>query len=214
MSVAAPRVGILGGTFDPPHLGHLVAAEVARDRLGLDQVWLMVAASPPHKARASALEHRLAMARLAAADNPALVVSDLEAHRDGPSYTVDTLRQLHHLLGPASEPGSGPGAGAELFFLAGTDVVAELGSWREPEACLALARFVVLDRPGAPGVGDACPYGPLRHLGVAPLSLASTQLRALVASGRSIRYLVPDAVAAYIELHGLYRAELPGEAAA
>jgi len=190
------RVGVFGGTFDPPHLGHLALAEWARGRLGLSRVLFVPAGQPPHK-RARAVTpatHRLAMTRLAARGNPAFVVSDIEAAREGPSFTVDTLRALK-----ASE------RGARLVLVLGEDSLDEFGTWRDPAGILKLATLAVAERPGRRA-------GRTRHprctwLGNPRLEISSSVLRRRVREGRSLRYLVPDAVIAYIRRHRLYGAD-------
>ncbi|MBI5708741.1 MAG: nicotinate (nicotinamide) nucleotide adenylyltransferase [Candidatus Eisenbacteria bacterium] len=195
------RIGLFGGTFDPPHLGHLALAEWARDRLALDRVLFMPAGVPPHK-RGRALSgavHRVAMARLAVRGHRAFAVSTLEARRRGPSFTVDTLRALK-----AAHPG------ARLYLLMGADSLDDFASWHEPGAIAGLATLVVAARPGAgrPRGGRRAGRGlpariiRLRNPGI---ELSSSALRARARAGRSLRCLVPDAVAAYIARHRLYR---------
>ena len=133
------RIGLLGGTFDPPHLGHLVAAETARDVLGLDQVWWLVAGQPWMKGDETPVEHRLAMAQAAVAGDDAMVVDDREARRDGPTYTADTLAELRE-----EHPG------AAWTFLLGTDAAASLPQWERIEQAIELADWAVVSRPGAP----------------------------------------------------------------
>jgi nicotinate-nucleotide adenylyltransferase len=208
---SAVQVGILGGSFDPVHLGHLVVGETARDQLALDRVLFIPAASPPHKlgrVLASARD-RLAMLRLAIRDNPGLDWSDLEIRRGGTSYTLDTLLELRRKLGPA----------AGLHFLIGADSALELHTWHRARELLDLARFVIIPRPGfdteeldrlrgALGAGRVARLK--RSLLRSPhLAISSTDLRERVASGRSIRYLVPEPVRRYIERHALYRGAGP-----
>ncbi len=189
------RIGLFGGTFDPPHVGHLVLAECARDRLRLDEVRFVPAGSPPHKrgARVSRAAHRVAMARLAARGNRAFSVSTLEARRAGPSFTVETLRAV-----AAEDPA------ARLFLLMGGDSLDDFPTWREPEAILRLATLVVARRPGAAARGRR---GGRRvtWLDNAEIALSSSLIRSQVRAGRSIRYLVPESVASYIARHRLYR---------
>jgi nicotinate-nucleotide adenylyltransferase len=199
----ASRIGILGGTFNPPHIAHLLCASEARAQLELDQVWLMPAGVPPHKPTAEepGIEHRLAMCRLAAgAHSEWLEVSALEAERNGPSYTVDTLRELH-AMSPATE----------LTFIVGGDMAWSLPTWREPEAILELARIAVAERVGArreevreqlaelAGAGERVVY-----IDVPRIDISSAALRQRVRAGRPITYLVPDAVSNYIEERSLY----------
>jgi len=191
------RIGLFGGTFDPPHLGHLALAEWARARLGLERVVFMPAGRPPHKRGRplTAAAHRLAMTRLAARGNAAFAVSDLEARRRGPSFTVDTLRALR-----ARHPG------ARLYLLMGADSLADFPTWREPGAIARLATLVVAARPlGARPEPRTGPTARVVMLDNPVLAISSSALRARARAGRSLRYLVPDAVAAYVARHRLYR---------
>jgi nicotinate-nucleotide adenylyltransferase len=197
------RIGILGGTFNPPHLGHLVCAQEAYLQLGLDRVMLMPARIPPHKPVEDepGVAHRLELCRLAVqGDNDRFEVSDLEAVRPGPSYTVDTLDQLH-----ARAPDS------ELFLIVGGDIAAGLPRWREPDRVLSLATLAIATRQGTEpetvdralaevrGGDRATPFA-MPEIGV-----SSTMIRDRVRAGQPIKYLVPDLVASYIDRHGLYR---------
>jgi nicotinate-nucleotide adenylyltransferase len=193
------RIGVFGGTFDPPHLGHLVLAEWAWAQLRLDRVLLIPAGVPPHKLgrRLSDPAHRLAMTRLAVRGNPALGVSDLEARRAGPSFTVDTLGALRR-----RHPG------AHLFLLMGEDSLADFPTWHDPEGITRLATLVVADRPRK--ARRARPARLPRGARVVRLDnplvdVSSSALRARARARRPLRYLVPDAVAAYVERHELYR---------
>ena len=186
------KVGVFGGSFDPVHLGHLVAAEGAAERLGLDQVRFVPAGQHPFKTgHHAAPEHRLAMVDLAIRDNPRFLLDPREAGRAGPSYTADTLRQLR-----AESPGDA------LFLLIGADAALELPAWRDVEAIAGVAVIVVLTRPGA-----AAPAHRLieRIVEVPGIDLSATAIRDAVRCGASIRYLVPGAVEDYIRTHGLYR---------
>jgi nicotinate-nucleotide adenylyltransferase len=201
------RVGLLGGTFNPPHVGHLVCAQEAFVRLRLDRVLLVPAGVPPHKEVEvePGIEHRVAMCQAAVADDTRLGVSRADADRTGPAYTVDLLRTVQ-----ATAPGD------ELWFIVGGDMAYSLPSWREPEAVLALARLAVAEREG---VRRADIAERLSALAGAPeridffamprLDVSSSLLRRRAAEGAPLRYLVPDAVAAYIEREGLYRAVRP-----
>ncbi|GAB4424459.1 MAG: nicotinate-nucleotide adenylyltransferase [Chloroflexi bacterium OHK40] len=196
------RIGIYGGTFDPIHIGHLAIAEEARVALGLSRVMVVPAARQPLKgAEGAPAEHRLAMARLACADNPAFVVDDLELRRPPPSYTIDTLRALAARLGPT----------AELYFVLGADAARDLPRWRSADAILALARIAVVGRPGTtlhlPSLAAALPaaVGRVTLLPGPHLDISSTELRRRIAENRPVRYLVPEPVRAYIAAHGLYR---------
>ena len=222
------RTGILGGTFDPIHVGHLAVAAAARRRLGLDRVWLTPAAVPPHRAAgpAASAYHRFAMVALACSDGDAFDPCDIELDRPGPSYTADTLRRLQ---------ASGPAA-AGLFFLSGADAFAEIATWRDYPAVLSLANFVVTSRPGleASGLPARLPeLAPRMHVladngetpGDTPTPLiylmdcptpdvSSTGIRARIREGRTITGLVPPAVDDYIRRHGLYGASPVSDGAA
>lgn len=186
-------VGLFGGSFDPIHVGHLIVGRAVAEDLGLDELRFMPAGEQPLKRgrHAAAAPHRMAMVAAAVADEPGLAVERLEADRPGRSYTVDTLRALR-----AREPGR------EFVLLLGADAAADLDQWHEAAALPGLARLVAFARPGAPR-----PSHPLLHRVVESpaVEISSTAIRGRVAAGRSIRYLVPDAVAEYIATHGLYR---------
>ncbi|MDX1532260.1 MAG: nicotinate-nucleotide adenylyltransferase [Rhodothermales bacterium] len=197
VSEAAPRrLGLFGGSFNPPHLAHLAVAEAAREQADLDRVlWLPAATSPFKQGEAlPAPEHRLAMTRLAVEGNPAFGVSDVEVRRGGVSYTVDTVRAVQ-----AAHPE------AALFLLLGGDGLAGFRQWRAWEELLGRVRLLVYRRPGS---ADPPLDGALRDrvsfLDAPPLGLSSTYVRGLLRAGRSARYLVPDAVLRYAEAHGLY----------
>jgi nicotinate-nucleotide adenylyltransferase len=196
----AQRLGLFGGTFDPIHQGHLALAEAARDTLDLEIVF-MPAGQPPHKPeqRVTPAADRLAMVRAAIADNPGFRVSTLELERAGPSYTVDTLETLAATT-------------ADLSLILSTEAVADLASWHRPERILELATLVVVPRDGFPDLDEAT----VSRLvpGTRPrvvildgprLRLSASVIRRRAAAGRSVRYLVPDAVATYIGDHALYR---------
>jgi len=199
------RIGILGGTFNPPHIGHLVCAQEAYLQLELERVMLIPARMPPHKPvdDEPGVEHRLEMCRLAADGESCLEVSELEVQRPGPSYTVDTLQALH-----SATPDS------ELFLIVGADIAIGLPKWREPERVVSLARVAVAQRPGT---ARAEVERVLDHLGGAErgrffdmpeIGISSTMLRDRVRAGIPTRYLMPDAVRSYIERHYLYRGSL------
>jgi len=196
------RLGLMGGTFDPIHVGHLILAEQARERFGLGKVLFVTAANPPHKAGngISDVADRLEMTRLAVAGNAFFECSTIEIERDGPSYTVDTIKQILGLYGPD----------AEVHLLLGADEGRDLMKWREPYEIQRLAKIVVANRPGLPvaEVMGALPEG--LAAGITPLEMpgvdiSSTDLRERVRSCRSIRYLVPRAVEEYIWSRGLYK---------
>ena len=188
------RLGVFGGTFDPPHLGHLAAASDAAQALALDRVLWIPAAEHPFKRGSVAAppELRLEMVRAAVAGDGRFEACDLELRRSGPSYTVTTLRELQ-----AWHPG------AELFFLTGADNLRELAQWREPDEVVRLARLVVVSRQGE-GVPVGLPYA-ATAVSVTRLDISSTELRRRVAAGETIRYLVPEPVREISERTGLYR---------
>ena len=189
------RIGVFGGTFDPPHVGHLVTAINVAHSLELDSVVLMVNNVPWQKVGErpiTPVEHRLAMVRAAVADTPGLEVSDIEVRRGGPSYTADTLADLR-----SAEPD------ADLHVILGRDAAAGFTTWERHEEVAAGAHLVVVDRPGEPVVLD--PAFAWERVDIPELELSSTELRDRVAAGRSIRYLTPDAVATCIAERGLYR---------
>jgi len=197
------RVGVMGGTFDPIHHGHLVAAQEAASALDLNPVLFIPVWQPPHKSEepTASPEDRACMVRLAVADNPLFEVSTLEIERSGRSYTVDTLQRLAELY-----------QGADLHFIVGMDSLAELPKWHDPVGILGLARIVALYRPGWQTVdldqlAQALPesVGRVSVVPMPELDISATELRERISEGRPIRYLVPDAVAAYIERQGLYR---------
>jgi nicotinate-nucleotide adenylyltransferase len=197
------RIGILGGTFDPPHIGHLWLATLAADALGLSRVLLMPAARPPHKGKkaVSNAADRVMMTRLAISGDPQLDLSLVEMERPGPSYTVDSLVALRASLG-----------GACLVLIMAADSLAEIDTWREPDRLLELAEWAVGPRPGSELPERAAlleRFGPAAsriHLLDGPsLDVSSSEIRRRVAAGRSIRYLVPRAVAELIADRGLYR---------
>jgi nicotinate-nucleotide adenylyltransferase len=196
-------VGILGGTFNPPHLAHMVCASEARAQLSLDLVLLVPTGVPPHKEMEEepGRAHRLEMCRRAAdGHGDWLEVSSIEIDRDGPSYTVDTLGEIN-----ATRPGD------ELTFIVGGDMAWSLPSWHQPETILELAAVAVAERAGArreevrlrlAGMRGA---QQIRYIDVPRLDISSSALRRRVREGRPIDYLVPDAVADYIDRQGLYR---------
>lgn len=207
------RIGLLGGTFDPVHFGHLRGALEAAECLGLDELRLIPSARPPHRGqpRASA-EQRLAMVQLATGGVTGLMVDDRELQRDRPSYTVETLESLRSELGDT----------VTLFMILGWDAFGGLPAWHRWEELLGLCNLVVLQRPdydpelpevlkdllAARSVSDpgsvSARYGQIICLAQTPLAISATHIRQLVAERRSPRFLLPDAVLDYIETHGLY----------
>jgi nicotinate-nucleotide adenylyltransferase len=196
------RIGILGGTFNPPHLGHLVSAQEAYLQLELDRVLFIPASIPPHKAVEDepGADHRVALCRLAIAGDERFDVEDLEISRPGPSYTVDTLEELH-----SRAPDS------ELFLIVGGDIAAGLPEWHQPERVLSLATLAVAQRRGTSRSAVREALGGLRggerarFFEMPTIGLSSTMIRDRVRSGVSIRYFVPDVVSQYIDQHQLYR---------
>ena len=194
-------IGVFGGTFDPIHVGHLAVAQEAADALGLERVLFVPAGEPPHKPGRSitAAPHRRAMVELAIADNPRFALEPVELDRPGPSYTADTLEALS-------------ARDVALTLILSADAFLALHEWHDPERILTLARVAVAPRQGYPAAG---PDYLARHfpdhrdrvsfLDGPQIRLSASDLRRTAASGRSLRYLVPDAVAAYIDDHGLYR---------
>lgn len=198
------RIGIMGGTFDPIHYGHLVAAETARIELGLDKVLFIPTGLPPHKETRLVTDPslRYAMVEMSIRNNKEFQVSRMEIDRKGPTYTIDTLRILSDFL-----------PGQEIFFITGTDALKELLTWREPEEIISLARIIGVSRPGYDSQGllenILSKYPFMRDrvslLEVPALAISSTDIRQRVLSGKSIRYLLPDEVRMYIEQNELYR---------
>lgn len=197
------RLGIMGGTFDPVHFGHLLCAEDARDILGLDAVIFMPAGVPSFKrdAQIASVEHRVNMLRLATCDNPAFDVSLLEVERSGVTYTVDTLRTLK-----AYYPSN-----VHLYFITGADSIRDLPCWYGAEELASLATFVGVARPGydLESARRACEKGGLGfdivYLRIESLAISSTDVRRRVNQGSTIRYRTPVAVCSYIQEHHLYQ---------
>jgi nicotinate-nucleotide adenylyltransferase len=205
--VVPGRVGILGGTFDPIHIGHLAVAEEARESLGLERILFVPAGHPWQKASlpVSPIAHRLAMVELAIAGNPAFELSTVEAFGSGPTYSVETIESL------AMEERRA-GREPDLWFILSTETFLALPTWHDPRRLLEGCRLAVAPRPGhpppdpgwlserLPGAGDRAMF-----LDAPSIDISAHELRARVREGRSIRYLVPDAVVAYIGDHGLYQ---------
>jgi nicotinate-nucleotide adenylyltransferase len=192
------RIGLYGGTFDPIHFGHLRAAENAREELGLDLVAFVPAKAPPHRLRpTTSPEDRLEMTRRALAPYPAFAAWDAELRREGPSYTVDTIDEIQR-----ERP-------RDAFVLVvGADTWPEIPSWREPERLLGLVEVAVVDRPGfeAPSVAPPFPGARgARRVGGPGLPLSASAIREHARAGRSVRFLVPDAVEDFIQARRLYR---------
>jgi nicotinate-nucleotide adenylyltransferase len=193
------RIGIMGGTFDPIHNGHLVCAEEARMQFRLDEVVFVPAGAPWQKRDVSPAEDRYLITMLATASNCHFSVSRIDIDRSGPTYTVDTLRAFRAFYGE----------GAELFFITGTDAVAEILTWKDPEAVLDEAHFIAANRPSyslsdehRELFGDR-----VSVMEIPALAISSTDIRKRVAEGRTIRYLLPREVREFIAERGLYRTD-------
>jgi nicotinate-nucleotide adenylyltransferase len=214
MSKPQPRVavGVMGGTFDPIHYGHLVAAEAVRHMLGLQRVVFVPAGHPPHKLDRPVTEgrHRYLMTVMATVTNPHFEVSRVEVDRPGPSYTVDTMRTFRRTLGPE----------AELWFITGLDAVREILTWHEPKVFLSLCHVAAVTRPGyaieeaqrvrekmLSLLGEGHPAPRFEVFEVPALAISSSDIRRRVREGEPIKYLLPDTVETYIEKMGLYRPE-------
>lgn len=193
------RLGLMGGTFDPVHHGHLVIAEAARAEFRLDRVVWVPSGDPPHKGdQVTPAEHRYAMVLLATAGHPQFQVSRLEVERQGPSYSLETVRHFQ-----AAHPG------AELFFITGADAVLELLTWHRPDEVVRSCRFIAVTRPGYAleelrRVLPAAYLERIELLAVPAVEISSTDLRRRLREGRTVRYLLPDTVEAYLRKHGLY----------
>ncbi len=200
------RVGVFGGSFDPVHMGHLGVAEEARERFGLDRVVFVPAAQPPHKGTKTlaAAADRLQMLRLAVEGNPHFLVSDIEMHREGPSYTIDTLEEIQRIYPEY-----------QVYFIVGADSLADLHTWHRAGELVEKFDFIIIGRPGIPGpskedlarrfgreiaqkLDDGFPRS-------AVFNISATEIRTRIGEGRSIRYLVAAAVERYILRNGLYR---------
>ncbi|MCD6363876.1 MAG: nicotinate-nucleotide adenylyltransferase [Synergistetes bacterium] len=195
------RIGIMGGTFDPIHYGHLIAAEEARQTFCLDKVIFIPAKIPPHKLghRISDPEHRYRMVLLATLDNPLFEVSRIEIDRKGVSYSVDTVRELREKLGDE----------VELFFITGIDIVADLKSWKEPETLLKMCNFIAVSRAGysLEILKKNLPRNFLSRINIIEIPsppISSTDIRRRVRHRKTIKYLVPSLVESYIRKAGLY----------
>jgi nicotinate-nucleotide adenylyltransferase len=199
--MSGQRVGIMGGTFDPVHYGHLVTAEAAREWYGLQEVVFVPSGHPPHKTAGTVSDFwsRYQMAVLATATNPFFEVSRMEYERGGHSYTVDTVRAFRQLYGEATE----------LFFVTGADAILEIIEWKQPEELLAMCRFIAATRPGYDLrqlnalLGEYF-SGSVSILEIPAPNISSSDIRERVRRGASIKYLVPEAVEAYIIKNRLY----------
>ena len=190
------RVGIMGGTFDPIHHGHLVAASEVASLYGLHEVIFVPTGRPWQKSEreVSDSEHRYLMTVIATASNPRFWVSRVDIDRSGPTYTIDTIRDIAALR-----------PDAELFFMTGADALAQILSWKDAGEALTLAHFVGVTRPGYELSDAHLPHDSVRLLDVPALAISSSGCRERVAAGRPVWYLVPDGVVQYINKHRLYR---------
>jgi nicotinate-nucleotide adenylyltransferase len=195
------KIGILGGTFDPIHLGHLVLAEQVREKLNLDQVIFIPSAIPPHKTKQklSPAKDRFQMTNLALEGNPKFSVSDMELKREGLSYTIDTLKMLKRKY-----------QNSKIYFLTGSDVLDEIRTWKDPEQIYRMVQVVIATRPGFDS------FDPDNHFAkksiIVPITgvdISSTRIREMARKGKSIRYLVPAKVGEYIKKKNLYRSHPP-----
>lgn len=187
------RIGILGGTFNPIHTGHLILAEETREKIGLDRIIFVPAYFPPHKQNSDIAEakHRLAMVKLATSDNSNFSVSDLEIKRDGRSYTIDTIKELK-VAYPKDD----------LYFIIGSDLLEYLDEWKDLDEIIKLVKFIVATRPGYPL--EKIPS----HIATIPIravDISGFEIRKAIKENKSFRYLVPEAVYQYINKEGLYR---------
>ena len=197
------RIGVIGGTFDPIHYGHLAAAEEARVRVNLEKVLFAVAGLPPHKLdeEVTPVEHRLAMVRLGISSNPDFELSRVDVDRSGPSYTVDTISILQEQWGQ----------GTEMFFILGIDSLVEVPTWHQPERLIQLCHLVAVARPGfevdMPQLEDSVPgiSSRVEIIGMPEVDISSSDLQRRVREGLPIRYQVPEDVERYIREHRLYQ---------
>ncbi|MEO7148012.1 MAG: nicotinate-nucleotide adenylyltransferase [Terrimesophilobacter sp.] len=189
-----PRIGVMGGTFDPIHNGHLVAASEVRSHFDLDEVVFVPTGHPYQKRTVSEAEHRYLMTVIATASNPDFTVSKIDIDRRGPTYTIDTLRDLH-----TTRPD------ADLYFISGADAVAQILDWKDADELFSLAHFVAVSRPGHPLTITGLPEEHVSLLEVPALAISSTDCRSRVNRGFPVWYLVPDGVVQYISKYRLYR---------
>ncbi len=194
------RKGIMGGTFDPIHYGHLVTAEEVRDYFDLDEVVFVPSGRPPHKIgqKITDPEHRYLMVVLATVTNPYFSVSRVEIERPGPSYSVDTVRYFKTLWGKETE----------VFFITGADAFAQISTWNNPQELLTMCTFVAASRPGYKLNIDKDFRDRVRIIEVSALAISSSEIRRRVRRGESIKYLLPETVEHYIYKNGLYRDEI------
>ena len=193
------RIGIMGGTFDPIHHGHLVSASEVADRFGLDEVVFVPTGEPWQKGEVSPAEDRYLMTVIATASNPRFHVSRADIDRDGPTYTVDTLRDLRAVYGPTTD----------LFFITGADALARILSWKDALEIFSLAHLVGVTRPGFDLSDDHLPADTVSLVEVPAMAISSSECRERVAAGKPVWYLVPDGVVQYIAKRKLYVKSTP-----
>lgn len=185
------KIGVLGGSFNPPHIAHLVTAEQVREACELDMVLLMPSATPPHKKRKTVIDghHRVEMVKRAIANNPYLAIEEYEVANGGVNYTVNTMRVLQEKYPDST-----------LYFIVGSDMVADLSNWHRVDELLHMVEFIGVNRQGKVD----SPYN-IRWVSIPEMAISSSLIRTSLQSGSSIKYLVPDTVEAYITEHGLYQ---------
>ncbi|UCE17645.1 MAG: nicotinate-nucleotide adenylyltransferase [Gemmatimonadota bacterium] len=200
MKTSITRIGIFGGTFNPPHLGHLIVAEEVRQQCSLHKIVFMPSARPPHKVHSPLIDsqHRFIMTQLAVRDNPNFEISDMEMKRHGKSYTIDTLKEFRNTYG----------SHADIFFIMGGDSIFEIDTWKKPEELLGLCHVIVTTRPGFDLTRVNDRFGDrIIFVDVLNIDISSTDIRRRVREGRSILYLVPKGVEEYIRDEKLYLTE-------
>lgn len=190
------KIGILGGTFDPPHLGHLIVAQEVQEKLKLDRIFLIPTSLPPHKKKVeiSPAIHRLRMVQLATQDNPNFKVLDLELKRKGHSYTVDTLKDLRKNY-----------LDTHFILILGTDNLNQIHTWKKPQEIFKLSKVVFITRPGVTLDKTSKWLSRNRLLEVKEIDISSSDIRGRIKKGKSIRYMVPEEVLKYIKKHKLYK---------
>jgi nicotinate-nucleotide adenylyltransferase len=188
------RIGVMGGTFDPIHNGHLVAASEVQQQFDLDEVVFVPTGEPWMKEEVTAGEHRYLMTVIATAANPKFTVSRVDIDRDGPTYTIDTLRDIRNAH-----------RDADLFFITGADAIAQIFEWKDLDQIWPLAHFIAVSRPGHQLTISGLPEQGVSSMEVPALAISSTDCRERVGRGFPVWYLVPDGVVQYISKHHLYR---------